>query len=163
MDIFDDEVFKFFRSLQNNKVEYIIIGGYAANLHGYQRFTGDMDIWIKDAAGNRRNLRRAFDEANMGDYYMIETMQFIPGWTDFRLNNGLRLDILVEMKGLESFTFDECLSVATIAEIDGTQIPFLHINHLIANKKAVNRTRDQIDVIELEKIKELRKEMGFDQ
>lgn len=93
---------------------------------------------------------------------MLETMQFIPGWTDFRLNNGMRLDIMVKMKGLESFSFDECFSVATTADIDGIKIPFLHINQLIANKKAVNRTKDQIDVIELEKIQRLRKEIGLD-
>ena len=45
----------------------------------------------------------------MGDYFMMERLQFIPGWTDFRLNNGLKLDILVNMKGLEGFTFEECL------------------------------------------------------
>lgn len=37
---------------------------------------------------------------------MIDYMQFVPGWTDFHLNNGLRLDILIEMKGLEGYTFD---------------------------------------------------------
>lgn len=66
------------------------------------------------------------------------------------------------MKGLEDFTFDECLELATIAEIENVKIPFLHINHLIVNKKAVNRSKDQIDVMELEKIKLLRKEMGLD-
>jgi len=162
MDIFDEEVFKFLRSLQNNKVIFIIVGGYAANLHGYQRFTGDIDLWIKDTKGNRKNLRNAFKEADMGDYFMIENMQFVPGWTEFRLNNGMRLDIMAGMKGLESYTFDECLSVATIADIDELKVPVLHINQLIANKKAVNRSKDQIDVIELEKIKELRKEMGLD-
>jgi len=36
------------------------------------------------------------------------------------------------------------------------QVPFLHINHLIQNKKVVNRPKDQVDVIELEKIRKLR-------
>ena len=94
---------------------------------------------------------------------MMDTIQFVPGWTDFRLNNGLRLDIMTTMKGLEEFSFDECLKISTIADIEGIQVPFLHINQLIANKKAVNRPKDQIDVIELEKINDLRKEMGLDQ
>jgi predicted nucleotidyltransferase len=79
-------------------------------------------------------------------------MQFVPGWTDFHLMNGLRLDILVSMEGLEGYTFQECLDMASIADIDGVKIPFLHINQLIANKKAVNRPKDQVDVIELERI-----------
>ncbi|MCP9751636.1 hypothetical protein [Ferruginibacter sp. HRS2-29] len=162
MDVFDEEIIRFYRSLFLNDVKYIMIGGYATNLHGYQRYTGDIDIWLDDTLENRQKLRKAFKEAEMGDYFMLETMQFVPGWTDFRLNNGLRLDILIEMKGLEDYTFDECLSIAQIAQIDDVNIPFLHINQLIANKRVVNRPKDQLDVIELEKIKKLRNEMGLD-
>ena len=162
MDVFDEEILKFWKSLQHNEVKYIMVGGFATNLHGFQRFTGDIDIWILDSPANRINLRKAFNELEMGDYYMMETIQFIPGWTDFMLNNGLKLDIMVTMKGLEKYSFDDCLQVATKAEIDNVIVPFLHINQLIENKKAVNRPKDQIDVIELEKIKQLRKQMGLD-
>ncbi len=60
----------------------------------------------------------------MGDYYMLSTMQFVPGWTYFYLNNGLRLDILIDMKGLEGYSFDECLQIASIADIDEIKVPF---------------------------------------
>jgi len=135
-----------------------MIGGYAANLHGYQRFTGDLDIWIKDTPENRKRLRNTFVNCALGDYPLLESMQFVPGWTDFHLNNGLRLDILTDMKGLEDYTFDECLDMASIADIDGILIPFLHINQLIKNKQTINRPKDQLDVLALEKIKELRGE-----
>lgn len=158
MDAFDEEILKFWAALQNQGVEYIMVGGYATNLHGFQRYTGDIDIWIKDNLENRKRLRKAFVECGMEDYYMLETMQFVPGWTEFNLMNGLRLDIMVAMKGLEEYSFDECLKLASVAEIDGVLIPFLHINQLIANKKSVNRPKDQIDVIELEKIKRLQGE-----
>jgi hypothetical protein len=160
MDIFDEEILKFWKALFENNVRYIMVGGYATNLHGFQRYTGDMDIWIEDNAENRIKMRKAFTLAGMGDYFMLETIQFVPGWTDFRLNNGLRLDILTSMKGLEGFSFDECLSIATIATIEEIEVPFLHLNQLIANKKAVNRPKDQIDVIELEKIKKIKEEEG---
>jgi len=155
MDIFDTEILKFWKSLQDNHVKFIVVGGYATNLHGYQRFTGDMDIWIEDSLNNRRQLRAAFNDYGIGDFEMMERMQFVPGWTNFYLNNGMQLDIMVNMKGLEGFSFDECLQLASIADIDGVQVPFLHINHLIANKVAVNRPKDQLDVIYLEKIKEM--------
>ena len=156
MDIFDEEILKFWKALQECNVQYIMVGGYATNLHGYQRFTGDLDIWIHDTLENRQQLRKAFVACDMGDYPMIEYMQFIPGWTDFHLNNGLRLDILIDMKGLEGYTFDECLQIASIADIENVSVPFLHINQLIENKKIVNRPKDQIDVIALEQIKKLR-------
>jgi hypothetical protein len=158
MDIFDEEILKFWKALFDNNVQYIMVGGYATNLHGFQRYTGDMDIWIKDDVENRVNMRKAFKEAGMGDYFMFETMQFVPGWSDFKLNNGLQLDILTSMKGLEGFSFEECLGIATIATIEKIEVPFLHLNQLIANKKAVNRPKDQIDVLELEKIKKIRDE-----
>jgi len=158
VDIFDKEILKFWKALQNNNVRYITVDGYAINFHGYQRFTGDMDIWIEDTGINRQNLRAGFIECEMGDYFMLDRMQFVPGWTDFQLINGLRLDIMIDMKGLEGFSFSECLEMAAIAEIDEVQVPFLHINQLIANKKAVNRPKDQIDVIQLEKIRKLREE-----
>jgi hypothetical protein len=158
MDIFDEEILEFWRALQKNGVKFIMIGGFATNLHGYQRFTGDMDLWIEDTKANRKSLRKAFAQYGMGDMALLEEIKFVPGWTDFHLKNGLRLDIITEMKGLENYSFDECYKVAAIAEIENVHIPFLHINHLILNKKTVGRDKDQIDVIYLEKIKKLREE-----
>lgn len=160
MDIFDEEILLFWKTLQDNGVKYIMIGGYAVNMHGYQRYTGDLDIWIEDTAENRANLRKAFTDYGMGDFPMLATLEFVPGWTNFTLNNGLVLDIMVGVKGLENISFDQCLELATIADIDGVIIPFLHINHLIASKKAANRPKDQVDVVYLEKIKEIRENEG---
>ena len=156
MDIFDEVILKFWKALEEFNVKYIMVGDYATNLHGYQRFTGDLDIWLKDDLENRKALRKAFLKCDMGDYPMIDHMQFIPGWTDFHLNNGLRLDILIDMKGLEGYTFDECLEMASVANIEDANVPFLHINQLIENKKVVNRPKDQIDVLALEQIRKLR-------
>jgi len=156
VDIFDEEILNFWKSLQEHSVQYIMVGGYAINLHGYQRFTGDLDIWLKDTLENRKRLRKAFASCGMGDFPMIERMQFVPGWTDFHLNNNMRLDILIDMKGLEGYSFDECLEMASVADIENVNVPFLHINQLIENKKVVNRPKDQIDVLALEQIKQLR-------
>lgn len=158
MDIFDKELLSFWQSLNKNGVKYIMVGGIATNLHGYQRATDDADIWIDDTRINRQNLRLAFKEYGMGDYDMMERMQFVPGWTYFNLNNGMRLDVMIGVKGLEGHGFNECLKYATIGDIDGIQVPFLHINHLIASKVAANRPKDQIDVIYLEKIRKLKDE-----
>ena len=48
-------------------------------------------------------------ECEMGDYFMLENMQIVAGWTDFRLNNGFKFDLLISMKGLEGYSFNECL------------------------------------------------------
>lgn len=152
MDIYDDFFLDLWNKLNSNEVRYIMVGGFATNLHGYQRYTGDIDLYIEDTLENRKRLRKAFADLKMGDFEPIERIPFLPGWTDFQLNNGVRLDIMTSLKGV-NISFDECLNLAPVAEIDGIMVPFLHINQLIENKKAVNRTIDQLDVIELEKIR----------
>ncbi len=76
----------------------------------------------------------------MGDFEPMERMQFLPGWTSGELS------------------FSDCYKQASVAEINGIKIPFLHINHLLDNKNAVNRPKEQVDVLYLEKVNKLREE-----
>lgn len=156
MDILDDELLRFWRSLNNHKVNYIMVGGFATRFHGFNRNTEDLDLWLEDTLQNRKNLRQSFIDLDYGDFPSLETMKFVPGWTSFYLGNAMDVDIMTDMKGLEDHSFNDCLAMASTADLDGIIVPFLHINQLIANKKAVNRPKDQIDVLELEKIKKLR-------
>ncbi|MEO7485053.1 MAG: hypothetical protein ABIT81_14885, partial [Ferruginibacter sp.] len=151
MDVFDEDILNLWRCLHTNEVKYIMIGGFATNLHGYNRTTNDIDLWIEDNLGNRKRLRKALKEQGSGDYPPIETMQFIPGWTNFNLNKGFPLDIMVSVKGLEEIGFSECYHYAVIAEIENVPVRFLHYNHLITCKKAAGRPKDLLDIVELEK------------
>lgn len=143
------EIWKYF-SLNN--VKYLTIGGFAVNIYGYGRNTGDIDIFIEDTDENRENLRVALKKAGIGDFENIKTMQFIPGWTDITLNFNLRLDIMTSVKGLEDTTFKELLEKAYITEISGIPVYFLDYENLIKAKKAANRPKDILDIEELEKI-----------
>jgi Nucleotidyl transferase of unknown function (DUF2204) len=153
MDFLDEDIISLWKSLQENEVRYIMIGGFATNLHGYNRATGDIDLWIDDTLTNRKNLRKALLDQGSGDYDVIETMQFIPGWTDFQLNFGFKLDVMTSVKGLENIGFEECYKYAVVTEIENIEVRFLHLNHLITCKKATGRAKDLLDVEELEKIK----------
>ena len=144
------EIWKYF-SLNN--VKYLTIGGFAVNIYGYGRNTGDIDIFIEDTDENRENLRVALKKAGIGDFENIKTMQFIPGWTDITLNFNLRLDIMTSVKGLENTTFKELLEKAYITEISVIPVYFLDYENLIKAKKAANRPKDILDIEELEKIK----------
>ena len=62
MDIFDADILLLWKCLQQNNVRYIMIGGFATNLHGYSQATNDIDIWIEDTLPNRKNLRKALQE-----------------------------------------------------------------------------------------------------
>lgn len=45
---------EFVELLNNHKVEYLIVGGYAVGVHGHPRYTGDLDVWINATAENAK-------------------------------------------------------------------------------------------------------------
>lgn len=148
----NEQIIAIWNSFFENKVKYITIGGFAVNIYGYNRSTGDIDIYLEDTIENRINLRKALKSINLGDFETIETMQFIPGWTDFTLNYGLRLDIMTVVKGLEDKTFSSLLDDATIVMIGEIPVYFIDYQNLIIAKKASNRPKDLLDIEELNKV-----------
>lgn len=60
---------------------------------------------------------------------------------------------MTKLSGFEQERFDECFEMAYKAQIDGAEIPFLHLNHLIREKINAGRPKDLLDVEELERIK----------
>jgi hypothetical protein len=52
-----DPVFKeFLKSLNREKLRYLLIGGWAVNCYGYHRFTNDLGVWIAVDADNAENM-----------------------------------------------------------------------------------------------------------
>jgi hypothetical protein len=46
---------EFLQLLNDNQVRYLVTGGYTVALHGYPRYTKDLDIWIDQARTMFRN------------------------------------------------------------------------------------------------------------
>ena len=127
----NSQIVEIWKYLAANKVKYLTIGGFAVNMYGYGRNTGDIDIFIEDSIENRKNLREALKQAKIGDFVNLNTMQFIPSWTDITLNFNMRLDIMTSVKGLENSTFEQLLEKAYIAEISEIPVYFLDYESLI--------------------------------
>jgi hypothetical protein len=148
----NSQIVEIWKYLAANNVKYLTIGGFAVNMYGYGRNTGDIDIFIEDSIENRVNLREALKQAGIGDFENLNTMQFVPGWTDITLNFNLRLDIMTSVKGLENNSFEQLLEKAYITEISYIPVYFLDYENLIIAKKAANRPKDLLDIEELEKL-----------
>ena len=148
----NQDIIDIWKCLSENEVNYLTICGFAVNIYGYGRNTGDIDIFIEDTIANRENLRNAIKQMGLGDFESIKTMQFIPGWTDFTLNFKFRLDIMTSVKGLENKSFKELLEKANIIDIYGIPVFFIDYENLIITKKATNRPKDILDIEELEKL-----------
>lgn len=108
MDIPDEDLLGLWEKLSKNEVQYIMVGGFAAIMHGISRITQDVDIWIKDTPDNRFRLRKTIKELGLGDFESFEKMEFIPGWTSIYLGLRLELDIMTYLKLFPQTSFDDC-------------------------------------------------------
>ncbi len=153
MDILDDELINLWRSFEKNKLQYIMVGGFASILNGYNRLTSDIDIWIKDNKENRLALQKSLLEIGLSSLPNIENIDFVPGWSSINLPSGFELDIMTFLTGFEQEKFDDCFLNSNEAIIENISVRFFHINQLIDSKKATNRLKDKLDIEELEKIK----------
>jgi len=149
MDLFSDELLKLIQTFQKNDVETVLVGGMAVTLHGYHRFTEDVDLFFYPSNENGIKLIKALNE------FGYDTSEF--NETDFSQALHFRLyekdsyiDLLNATVGV---TPDEIFASATSFFIQGISIKVIHINQLIQNKIALNTSKDTADAEALQKIK----------
>ncbi|MCC6760553.1 MAG: hypothetical protein IT252_05025 [Chitinophagaceae bacterium] len=152
-NIFNQDFREFLHALNNQHVEYLLVGGYAVILHGYPRTTGDMDIWVNRDAANFQRLQKAFAQFGMPMFDMTEERFLHHTDIDvFRFGRKpVAIDIMTKMGGLD---FKECYCMATVFNDDDLTIKVVHYNHLITAKKAAGRHKDLGDIEYLEKEEE---------
>ena len=130
-----------------NKIEYLIVGGYAVGIHGYPRYTGDIDIWINPDADNIKKMPKVLEEFGFASTDINEN-DFKNHNNIFRIGNPpYRIDIMTEIDGV---IFNECYPNKIEKEIDNTKMSFIGYADLIRNKKASGRKQDQLDLDNLE-------------
>jgi hypothetical protein len=148
-NIFNEDFRDFVKSLNNNEVRYILVGGFSVILHGYSRTTGDMDIWVERTTANYEKLKKAFYEFGMPVFDMTEE-NFLshPNWDVFTFGNPpVAIDIMVKVKGLD---FSTCFDQTVIFEDEDLKIRTIHKNDLIKAKKSSGRLKDLNDLENLQ-------------
>ena len=138
---------EFIELLNEKKIEFLIVGGYAVGFHGRPRYTGDMDFWINNTAENAHRMKEALDLFGFASFN-IHASEFEK--EDLVLQLGyepVRIDILTTISGVD---FEACYRRKVIAHIDGVHIPFIHIDDLKANKRSTGRAKDLGDLESLE-------------
>ena len=144
-NIFNQDFREFLNALNNNKVKYLLVGGYSVILHGYSRTTGDMDIWVDRTKENYVLLNSAFEEFGMPIFDMtLENFISHPEWDVFTYGKPpVAIDILINLKGVNfNFAFNNSI----VFDLDGLSIRTIHKNDLITAKMAANRAKDQNDL-----------------
>ena len=70
----NDDFVDFLNALKECSVEYILVGGYAVIYHGYNRTTGDLDVWVNPTKENYRKLILAFNKFGLSLFDMTEEL-----------------------------------------------------------------------------------------
>jgi predicted nucleotidyltransferase len=131
------------RYLNEEKVEYLIVGGMAVNYYGYHRSTGDLDIWVAVSATNQDRLANAlqrfgFSARSVSHRPLLEKPNFI------RIGQEpIRVEIHSDISGVQ---FDECAARAEVCSIEGIDVRFISLKDLRTNKAASGRTKDRADL-----------------
>jgi hypothetical protein len=57
----EDEYLNLVRLLNEENVEYVVLGGHAVIAHGYYRTTGNIDIFVNSKEENAEKLVRSLE------------------------------------------------------------------------------------------------------
>lgn len=129
--------------LVTNRVEYLLVGGFAVSYYGYIRTTADIDLWVAVSPENASNLVRAIREFGFLSPDLQESL-FLLENKMIRLGNPpFRIEILT---GISGVGFDECYRQRTIGTIDGVETQIISLKHLRQNKQASGRLKDLADL-----------------
>ena len=135
------------RAFIDHEVRFLIIGAYALAVHGRPRATGDLDLWVDATPENAARTMRALQAFGAPLADLREADLATPGVV-FQIGIApVRIDILTSVSGV---SFGEAWPARVAAEFAGVDVPVIGRAHLIANKRALGRPRDVVDVQELE-------------
>ncbi len=144
-------------ALDRHGVDFVVVGGLAGLAHGSSYPTYDLDIAYSRERSNLRRLIAALSEIGV-------TLRGAPPDLPFELDdqtlaNGANFtfdtafgnfDILGDIAGIKSY--EELRRAAKTEQIAGVEVRVASLDHLIAMKRAANRTKDQLMVVEYVKL-----------
>ena len=151
--------------LDKADIDYVVVGGLAVALHGYQRLTMDVDVALAMTAGN---VKRFIDCATtagwspimpvpieaLADPQQLDRWYREKGMLAFSLREpdsmGTAIDVLLKPAVAYSDLKRDAVSVA----VGALNVPIASVDHLIAMKSGTGRSKDAVDIEELRKIRQ---------
>ncbi|MFC1743662.1 nucleotidyltransferase [Candidatus Riflebacteria bacterium] len=134
------------RLLEENQVDYMIVGGYAVVFYGFLRMTKDIDIFYNSDKENIKKLKQAlvhfgFNEKDLpATHFSTEgnviTFGVVP----------VRIDLLNTIDGVRYEVARENIVRGQYGKIE---VNFIGLKDLKQNKASTNRLKDKLDLEEL--------------
>jgi len=131
-----------FRSLQQNKARYVVIGGIAAIRHGVARNTFDLDILIEATPRNAKRVLGALVDAGL-DVARLATPESLLENEITIFRDQFQIDVQTRTPGLR---FETAWKNREVVEFRGQQVVFASRKDIIRSKRAAGRPQDLSDV-----------------
>ena len=140
---------KLLKLLNENKVDFVVIGATAFPVYGYARATLDIDIFVRPESENIKRVKSALIEFG----YDLTDISY-----DDLLKNKLLIrqyiveaDIHPFVKGV---TFEEIWARKIKSKFGDIEVCFPSLEHMIKMKEAAGRAKDIEDLKYLKKIRD---------
>ena len=157
-------------ALQATGVRYVVVGGVAVNLHGYQRFTKDLDLVIELIPDQALKALEALAAIGYKPNVPVKLSDFAnpairEGWIRdkgmmvFQMYSDsarMSIDIFVQYP----LDFEALWGQSTAIDLPGASLRIASIDHLIFMKRQAGRPQDLLDIEKLELLKQLLNEQG---
>jgi hypothetical protein len=129
--------------LNSHKVEYLVVGSYALAFYGAPRFTGDIDLFVRPDFANAKRILEALAEFGFGSLNLSEADFATPeNVVQFGVP-PVRVDIMTSLTGV---SWEKAQAGKIRGSCGETIVSFISKKDLIANKKALGRSKDLADI-----------------
>lgn len=139
------ELFEF---LNANKVEYMLLGGYAVIAYGYVRNTSDIDVVVSGGVENARRLMKALADFGFEETQLQPELFTEPDSVVRMGFEPMKIEILNYLKGVD---FKDAYPRRKSVHVEDINVDIIALPDLLINKRAVGRPKDLVDADELEK------------
>lgn len=134
--------------LNSQKVEYIIIGAHALAFHGAPRYTGDLDIFVRNSSENAERIMAVLREFGFGSIGLSEADFTEPDQVIQLGFPPVRIDLMTKISGV---SWDEAAAGAKPGKYGDIPVKYMGREQFIANKRACGRAKDLFDIESLDK------------
>ena len=147
--LLDKDLREFLGLLNENKVEYLIVGAFAVAYHGFARYTADLDILISPTPENANRIVGTISQFGFAALGITAAdLQSSISVIQIGIEPN-RLDLLTTISGV---TFKDAWANRQRAELDGIPTHYIGLAELLRNKESTGRARDLGDAEELRKV-----------
>jgi len=146
MDLNESFYVEVIEALSKSNVDFMLVGGLAVGIHGYPRYTGDMDLWLRPSHENMTNLKKALNLLG----YDSKTIDSILSERPFNHPTPIRIfdeqdlfkvDLMTDIF-YDKLSFNDCYSESEIFKNERVSLRIINIDHLIEIKQNVKRYDD---------------------